>query len=243
MWAGGLLFLGAVAALALAAAWEFHRLSRSAAAATPFIVVIAFPPGLVVAAYFGAGVLAATIGGAFLASIGALLVRRSPRSPLRDYAFTLGGIAYVGIPLALAVMMREAEDGLAWVSLALSVAFASDILAYTVGKLMGRRLLAPAISKGKTWEGAAGGMVGAIGAAYLIAALMDLPLPLWSAGVVGVLLGALAQMGDLAESMLKRSADVKDAGVLIPGHGGLLDRLDSVVFTLVAVYYVALGYW
>lgn len=233
----------AASAIALVAAWEFHRLSRSASADTPFLLVIAFPPGLAVAAYFDEAALAGAIGGAFLASLAIMLLKGGPRSRLRDYAFTLGGIAYVGIPLALAVMMRGATDGLAWVTLALAVAFVSDAAAYVVGRLVGRRLLAPSISAGKTWEGALGGLLGAAATAYVVVALMELPLPLWSAGAVGALLGVVAQAGDLAESKLKRSAGIKDASGLIPGHGGLLDRLDSVVFTLVAVYYVALGYW
>lgn len=124
--------MAVVAAVTLAAAWEFHKLSQAASAVTPLLLVLAFPPGLAVAAYFGEAILVAAIGGASLASLGALLVKQGPRSPLRDYAYTLGGIAYVGIPLALAVMTRYAEDGLGWVSLALAAAFASDALAYVV---------------------------------------------------------------------------------------------------------------
>ncbi|PZC48293.1 MAG: phosphatidate cytidylyltransferase [Chloroflexi bacterium] len=243
IWAGGLWFVAVASAVALVAGWEFHRLSRAANANSPLLLVLAFPPGLAVAAYFDEAALGAAIGGAFLVSIAFLFLKGRRRSSLRDYAFTLGGIAYVGIPLALAVMMRGASDGLAWVTLALAVAFASDASAYAVGRLIGRRLLAPSISAGKTWEGAVGGLVGAAITAYVVVALMDLPLPLWLAGAVGALLGVVGQLGDLAESKLKRSAGIKDASGLIPGHGGLLDRLDSVVFTLVAVYYVALGYW
>ena len=93
------------------------------------------------------------------------------------------------------------------------------------------------MTSGKTWEGAVGGFLGAITASLLLTLLLDLPIPYWQSVVLGALIGIFAPLGDLAESMLKRSTGLKDSGTLIPGHGGMLDRLDSILFTVVVVYY------
>ncbi len=97
--------------------------------------------------------------------------------------------------------------------------------------------MAPTISPGKTWEGAVGGLVGAIVAVIALALLLDIDISYREMVILGLLIAVFAQLGDLAESKLKRSMGVKEAGNLIPGHGGILDRLDSIVFTGVVVYY------
>ena len=101
---------------------------------------------------------------------------------------------------------------------------------------MGRHALWPRISPGKTWEGAIGGFLAAVGASLALAAMLPLVAVGWQVAVLGALIGVFAQVGDLAESMLKRSAGVKDASRLMPGHGGLLDRLDSIIFSVVVTY-------
>jgi phosphatidate cytidylyltransferase len=104
--------------------------------------------------------------------------------------------------------------------------------------MIGKRPLAPTISPKKTKEGAAAGLLAAIGASLALGALLDLPAAAWQQALVGLVVGVVAQVGDLAESLLKRSAGAKEAGGLIPGHGGVLDRLDSLLFALPVVYYV-----
>jgi phosphatidate cytidylyltransferase len=112
----------------------------------------------------------------------------------------------------------------------------NDTAAYFVGKFLGRRRLVPSLSPGKTLEGAVGGILGsllvAIGFIFIYPSLPLLPLL-----VLGLLVGVAAQVGDLVESVFKRQVGVKDAGNLIPGHGGMLDRLDSMLFTAPLVYY------
>ncbi|MDP6716188.1 MAG: CDP-archaeol synthase, partial [SAR202 cluster bacterium] len=103
--------------------------------------------------------------------------------------------------------------------------------------LFGRRKLAPSISPGKTWEGAIGGLVIGIVACVVATSLFSLDVSIASAVALGTALGVTGQLGDLAESRLKRQADTKDSSSLVPGHGGVLDRLDSVVWTLVVVYH------
>jgi phosphatidate cytidylyltransferase len=97
--------------------------------------------------------------------------------------------------------------------------------------------MAPSISPAKTWEGSVGGIAGALGASVAAVTLLDLDSGVGEALVLGAIIGVVAQLGDLVESRLKRISDVKDSGWLMPGHGGVLDRLDSIVFNLVVVYY------
>ncbi|MDE2860211.1 MAG: phosphatidate cytidylyltransferase [Chloroflexota bacterium] len=156
---------------------------------------------------------------------------------IADWGNTAAGAIYTGWTLSLFLRLRAGEDGLEWVLLAVLATFATDTGAFLVGRAIGRRRMAPRISPGKTWEGAIGGWVAGVGAVVGLAALLDMPLTQPEAIVLGALIGVAAQVGDLVESILKRAAGVKDSGTLIPGHGGVLDRLDSVVFAVVVVYH------
>ena len=149
---------------------------------------------------------------------------------------SLTGIFYLGWLLSywVLIMVFYGRD---WVLLALFSTFAVDTTAYFVGRALGRHKMAPTISPGKTWEGAVGGLVGAIVAVIALALLLDIDISYSEMVILGFLIAVFAQLGDLAESKLKRSMGVKEAGNLIPGHGGILDRLDSIVFTGVVVYY------
>jgi phosphatidate cytidylyltransferase len=112
-----------------------------------------------------------------------------------------------------------------------------DSAAYYVGSSMGKRKLAPGISPNKTVEGSVAGVLGAVGAALILNALSLVQWPLWFVVAAGSLIAVLGQLGDLAESMVKRDAGVKDSGNLIPGHGGVLDRVDALLFTLPVFHY------
>tara|TARA_B100000029_G_scaffold416160_1_gene420305 strand:+ start:3683 stop:4519 length:837 start_codon:yes stop_codon:yes gene_type:complete len=157
------------------------------------------------------------------------------------------GPLYVGFLLAHGLILRDmtgpdtevrVELGLAWLLFAVLVTFATDTGAFLVGRSIGSRPLAPVLSPNKTWEGSVGGFAAAVGAALLLGVVIDLQIAVWQQAVAGAVLGVVTQWGDLLESKLKRVADVKDAGSIIPGHGGLLDRLDSLLFALPAVYYL-----
>jgi phosphatidate cytidylyltransferase len=168
-----------------------------------------------------------------------IVLRQRREGAFLDWAWTLGGILYIGWLLSYFVSLRTLEDGRNWVFLALAVTFASDSAAYFVGRALGRHKLAPRISPNKTWEGTVAGFIGAI----IIALLFTLPTPLqlpiswWQAVVLGFLVSLFGQFGDLAESLLKRNTGVKDSSSLLPGHGGFLDRIDSIVLAGVVVYY------
>jgi phosphatidate cytidylyltransferase len=155
------------------------------------------------------------------------------------WAWTIAGILYVGWLLSYLVALRGLDDGRNWVFLTLFTTFASDTTAFFTGRALGRHHLALQISPGKTWEGAIGGILGAI----TISLFFILPTPLnlhisWGQAILlGLLVSIFGQLGDLIESLFKRNMGVKDSGRLIPGHGGFLDRMDSVVFAGIVVYY------
>ncbi len=160
---------------------------------------------------------------------------------VRDGALALAGVAYVVLPFAALIALRFDNAGLQWAALAFLVTFATDASAYAVGRAVGRRKLAPSVSPGKTWEGAVGGLVGAAAAAVALVALLDgIDDRIIPAAVLGLGTGVVAQAGDLLESKVKRMADAKDSGRLIPGHGGLFDRLDSLIPVFLLVYLASL---
>lgn len=168
-----------------------------------------------------------------------VLLRHNKEKSFTAWAWTLGGILYVGWMLSHYVALREVYSGREWVLLTLFSTFACDIFAFFVGKAWGKHHLAPAISPGKTWEGALAGFLAALGATWGLSYALNLPLGSAQIIVLGSLIGIFAQLGDLSESLLKRSTGVKDSGSLLPGHGGILDRIDSLIFSGVVVYYYA----
>ncbi|MDO8562876.1 MAG: phosphatidate cytidylyltransferase, partial [Candidatus Limnocylindria bacterium] len=153
----------------------------------------------------------------------------------RRAAWTLGGALWIGGLLGYLVDLGRAgaagtsapREWPVWIVLALAVTWASDVAAYAVGSVWGRRALAPRLSPGKTWEGTLAGFVAAA-----LVALLAVPLagiPAGPALVIALLAGPAALAGDLAESAVKRRAGVKDSGTLLPGHGGVFDRIDSLL--------------
>jgi len=168
-----------------------------------------------------------------------LLLRRQKEGAFIGWAWTMGGILYIGWLLSHFVVLRGLDDGRNWVFLALFATFASDTAAFFVGRAVGKHHLAPRISPGKTWEGAIAGVCGAIIVSLLftISTPFQLLLTYWQAILLGLLVSVFGQLGDLVESLLKRNMGVKESGRLIPGHGGVLDRTDSIVFAGIVVYY------
>ncbi|HWO94022.1 MAG TPA: CDP-archaeol synthase, partial [Dehalococcoidia bacterium] len=156
---------------------------------------------------------------------------------LHDWAVVAAGALYIGWLGAHAVLLRELDDGREWVLLAFGVVFATDTGAYFIGRAFGRRKMAPRVSPGKTWAGGVGGFAcGAIVAAVLNFAF-GLDAPPWEIAGLAIIVPVTAEIGDLAESVLKRSMHVKDMGKVMPGHGGIVDRLDSLLFAIPVLYY------
>lgn len=158
-----------------------------------------------------------------------------PKFNLIDMSMALLAVFYVGL-FVYVYLLRTLPDGWIWIVFMLAGTWVSDTAAFFVGKYFGKRRLARVLSPGKTIEGAVGGAAGSflVAAAFLSIYPFLPPAPLLA---LGLLLGLAAQAGDLVESAFKRQVGVKDAGDLIPGHGGMLDRFDSMLFTAPLVYY------
>lgn len=165
------------------------------------------------------------------------------RAPER-IAATLFGVIYLGFTLSFCVMLRAMPDGLAWICLGLAVVWLGDTGAYFGGRAFGRHKLHERVSPKKTWEGAIAGLVTSVAAAFvmreafrILGAWEGAPLRATDCIAVGIIGGLLGQLGDLAESLLKRAVGVKDSGTMFPGHGGMLDRIDALLFALPGVYF------
>ena len=173
-----------------------------------------------------------------------LLTRRQKEGAFTSWIWTVAGILYIGWLLSHLVALRSLNSGRNWVFLVLFVTWVSDTTAFFVGRRFGRHKLAPATSPGKTWEGSIGGICGGIAVSTLFLAPTPFQLPFspGQAVLLGALTSILGQAGDLFESLFKRNLGVKDSGKLMPGHGGILDRIDSLIFAGIVVYYYALSY-
>jgi phosphatidate cytidylyltransferase len=199
------------------------------------------------------GLTAAALGLPLIES--ALLRPRLTPDGSRDWSLGATGALYLGIPLFAAVALRQTDGtvdadwlsdladavspgwddaprGLGLLLTVILVTWLNDTCAYLVGRAVGRRKLAPAVSPKKTVEGALGGIGGAVLTAIAAEAIFGLGLSVGAAALFGLGLALVGQVGDLAESLIKRQAGVKDSGTLIPGHGGVLDRIDAMLFAL-----------
>jgi phosphatidate cytidylyltransferase len=175
-----------------------------------------------------------------------------------DWSLSFAGIAYVTLPLIFAIGLRSFEGdasqhwcnevagwfgtpgrGLALVGVVFAVTWLNDTAAYLVGRSFGRTKLVPALSPGKTRIGSAAGLIAGALSGILAAWVFGLPVNVAVAGIMGFVLAVAGQLGDLAESLIKRSLGVKDMGNLIPGHGGMLDRVDALLFTFPITYALA----
>ena len=179
--------------------------------------------------YYGAIVTALILAGLSLQVFSQL------RFNFQDTAVSVFGVLYVGMLFSYLILLRQQPDYLVVLGLVFGGTWGCDILAFFVGIRFGKRKLCPRVSPNKTVEGALGGVIGSILVVTIIGLLASVParhfVPL------GFLIAVAAEVGDLAESSLKRYLDVKDSGNIIPGHGGILDRCDSLIFVAPVVYY------
>jgi phosphatidate cytidylyltransferase len=166
------------------------------------------------------------------------LIRFDPQAPMAEMVYKqILGFVYIPFLLGHLILIRDWHQGVTWMFFLLAVIFAGDTAAYYVGKAFGRHKLSPGISPGKTVEGALGGLVGnlLIGALFRTCCFLEFGWGYWITLII--VMGALGQAGDLFESMLKRSVQLKDSGNIFPGHGGLLDRIDALLFAAPTLYY------
>jgi phosphatidate cytidylyltransferase len=237
---GGGIFALAMIGLAWGCLIEFFRMTQRA---NPFqLVGFAAVAGMVVAAHFGGTLQILLVGVAFFPPmLGFALTRQSLHNVTWAMAVTVFGVVWIGLPFAHAVLLRDIPiHGAALLVDVLVATFFTDTFAYIGGRMFGQRPLAPMVSPNKTIEGLAIGIAGGILGFWLAGLYQD-----WLSGpealLFGLCIALLAPLGDLFESIIKRDLDVKDTGRMLGPHGGLLDRLDAVLFTVVAGYYLALA--
>ena len=239
LWVGDAAWAALVAAVAGFAAFEAVRLlrdDRRLALATG-----ALSAGIVaVAAIEGRDALLPALMTAFaLLAVGAFSAIRPGDRTASVVAGTLG-ITWVGAALAHGVLLRDLEDGGILVLAVLVGTFLGDTFAHILGSLFGRTPLAPSVSPNKSVEGFVAGVVGGTVCVVLLAVIVDEPwFELWEAALFGLAITIAAVCGDLFESALKREAGVKDSGTLLGAHGGVLDRVDALLFTVPLGYYLA----
>jgi phosphatidate cytidylyltransferase len=238
---GGELFAASMVVFAAVGLFEFFRMTADA---RPFLTIaIAAAAGLVAAAFYGSQYQMMIVLAASVPVVFAGAVARPDRAGITvSIAVTIFGIVWIGIPFAHAVLLRELPDhGAALLVDVLVATFVADTAAYAGGRMFGRHRLAPALSPNKTLEGLAFGFVGGT-AGFWFAGLYQDWLPGLDALLMGMAIAVLAPLGDLFESMIKRDLAIKDSGTIFGPHGGLLDRLDAVLFTIVVGYYLAVAF-
>ncbi|MCK9927110.1 phosphatidate cytidylyltransferase [Frankia sp. Mgl5] len=230
------IWVAVVSAAVAVGTYEVVRALHVAGMSVPLVPLAAGAIAMPVAAYTsGTNGLVLALAGTTLVAVAVRAVRDPAgggrQSRLRDAAACAFTSAYVGFPAGFATLLTSAPDG-HWRTIAfLGTVVASDIGGYTAGVLSGgRHKLAPSVSPGKSWEGFAGSVVGCV---VVASVLMAWPLgaEIWQGALLGAAVACTATVGDLGESLLKRDIGIKDMGNLLPGHGGLMDRLDSLLCT------------
>ncbi len=235
---GGPLFGGAVALLALLGLHEFYTLTR------PYRPNLLVGYLAAVACMFGAYFAGAAGLLAGAASVVLLLFFWSLGGPLGDHlvgrmAVTALGVVWLALGFGHMIVLRNLEHGMALTIFAIAVTWINDTFAYGTGRLLGRHRLAPRISPNKTIEGSVGGIVGSVLCALVVKVYAGDWFPARDAVILGLAVGVIGQWGDLFESAVKRDLRVKDSGRLFAGHGGVLDRFDSVLFAVIVTYWGA----
>lgn len=236
LYLGGYATLALVLLAALLAGLEYVQLLRHHGLVPPYAVALLLIAVLVGDAHWPRlGLLGWSLLLVPLAGLSAEVFRRNAPGSLSRWAHGVAGGLYIGLSMSCFIRLRGLEQGFYWVVVVLLGTWVCDTGAYLVGCTLGRRQLAPIISPKKTWEGAIGGLATGV-LSVLGLAVWLLRLPVWQGVLLGFLLVGGATIGDLAESVIKRQVGVKDSGHLIPGHGGMLDRVDSLLFVTPIVY-------
>jgi len=232
-----------VAVFGLLAAFEFYRIVATKQVQPLTFLGLIWTLLFILSPHFDYGVTTPLLLTSLVVISLIWLLRRGLREgAFVSWAWTIAGVLYVGWLLSFLVALRGLDAGRYWVFLALFITFASDTTAYFIGRAWGKRRLAPRISPGKTWEGAVAGVLGAIIVSVAFVKLLGPSLDYGQAILLGLLVSVFGQFGDMVESLFKRNMGIKEAGKLFPGHGGVLDRIDSIVFASAVAYYYALSY-
>ena len=237
-WLGGWWFAGLMAVAAGLATWELLRMLGKNEAVRPcmalgipvailLVLEASLPPNPVR--------LQALLGISVLAGLTLALFLKRKNAPT-DLLITLGAAFYLGLTLRFLSLLRLRSDGLMWLTVVAVTVWVMDTGAYFVGITWGKHRLLPRVSPKKSWEGFFGGLASAMLGAALMAHFWLPGVSAWQGALLGGVIGVVGPLGDLSESLFKRQAGVKDSSQLIPGHGGVFDRLDSFVFVAPTLY-------
>ena len=236
VWIGGYWFTGLVVIVSAVASWELCRIAAAWGQPPLTVSAVVLTACVVASGHYFAGFdyagVTVVLGGVSLCAAMFLLTLHTVRGAYAPILVTVCIVLFIGGALFNAAFLGSVSNGREWIFFLLAVTFATDTCAYIVGKAIGSRKLAPTVSPGKTWEGAIGGLVGATCAGTIFAWGMGTD---WTWLLTAPILGVTGQMGDLYESKLKRLAGFDDSGTIFPGHGGVLDRLDSITFNLIVL--------
>ena len=245
VWFGGWWAFAASAIVVILGTYELHAMMLHEGYHPLIVVSLALSLLFVVAAMIPQERLVLLESGlsiALLVTFPLLFFRKKLEGAMVDWSLTLAIAIYLGWPMSLFPLLRGFQVGIStgfwWVLAVLLGVWGFDTGAFFAGHFFGRHKLAPRISPGKTWEGVAGGLVLSVTAALLIT-IRPLGVPWYLAVLLGVLIAVAATVGDLAESLIKRQTHVKDSGQFMPGHGGILDRIDSLLFAVIVVFIFA----
>lgn len=242
-YAGGWLLVGALFVVAVIAAYELFQLLKGAGYQPSLIAsALVMAALLAVARFPELNLLGLVLAASVIGTLTWHLLRPPVGQPTQSWALTLGASLWLGWLISHFVQIRDLSApfgwglGTRWLIVMFLVTWINDSAAYFVGKTLGRHPCAPYLSPKKTWEGTIGGWICGVAATMLLGHwLVGLP---WPHGLaLGALVATVAPFGDLAKSMVKRQMGVKDFSSLIPGHGGVFDRIDSLLFVAPAIYY------
>ncbi len=246
---GGWFFVAFVLIIMVMAAWEYSRLFKAGGYRPAEVLILVAVSAILVTRYLfdinGSSIVMVV---SFLAAMAWHTIdqQRGAQRSASDFAITCGGILYLGWIGAYSISLRELPDGLLWSLLVITAIALADGSAYFVGRSLGRHKMMSIVSPKKTWEGYIGGVIFATLLSAGIGWLWNLVSPEITplrGLILGLVISVIAPLGDFGESMLKRQFGIKDSSHLIPGHGGFLDRIDSIIWAIVIGFLLITLFW
>lgn len=249
---GGWIYAAVIIALLMGAAWEYIKLLKiiNLQPAIPLVLVGVFLLGFSRQMFqfnYSSALLTALL--LAIAAYHIIQFERGETNPSGDFGASISVLLYIGFLGSFLISLRALPDGKWWTFLALPTVWIADSGAYLVGSAIGKHKLAAKTSPHKTWEGYLGelitGVLGGMGLFLLYNRVFDagLGITLWETAILSLIISALVPLGDLTESMIKRTAGEKDSGSLLPGHGGIFDRIDSMFWAAPIAYYLILHFF
>ncbi len=249
VWAGGWIFTAGLGLILATAAWEFAFMFKQGGYSPATRVLMAGTFFITLSTHNGdARILTCVFGLVFMliSTVHVLTYPSHTRTAGIDLAISLGGLLFIALPGSAIASLRLLPDGMYWTLIAIAPAGISDIGAFLVGSAIGKRKMSPQLSPKKTIEGYIGGILTGLLTGWAmgsLAAANTAAISVWHGVVISALVAVLCPLGDLAKSLFKRQFNLKDTGDLIPGHGGMLDRIDTALWAGMISYYLVIAFF